>query len=435
MNAPASGTHVHADSPSALLKDRRLARIKGAATGLLVAVSVMYVVATLLTPRYPVLAYLAATCEAAMIGALADWFAVVALFRHPLNVPLPHTAIIPKNKARIAQGLGEFIQEQFLSTPALLAKIREFDPATQLSRWLLKPDNAGFIAGYVARAFAYGVGALDDNRVRDFLQRTLTARLATLDVATLAARLLDVMTENRRHHALLDQTLAAVRELLGREDTREFLRKEIAAQMPFMKWVNQVVHLDDKAAGKLLDVAMARLGEVLEDSDHALRHRFDELTSDFIAKLKADPATRAKVAQLRDEVIGNPALGEYLAGLWAEFRAWLDADLARPESAIRLRIGQFAGALGARIDADPGIKSWINEQVIAAAPPFVEEHRASFGSFIERQINEWQEATLVRELERNIGPDLQYIRINGTLVGGAAGLIIYSATRFFGHVG
>ncbi len=435
MNARASETHVHVDSPSALLKDKRLARIKGAATGLLVAVSVMYVVATLLTPRYPVLAYLAATCEAAMIGALADWFAVVALFRHPLNVPLPHTAIIPKNKARIAQGLGEFIQEQFLSTPALLAKIREFDPATQLSKWLLKPDNAGFIAGYVARALAYGVGALDDNRVRDFLQRTLTAKLATLEVATLAAKLLDVMTENRRHHALLDQTLAAVRELLGREDTREFLRKEIAAQMPFMKWVNQVVHLDDKAAGKLLDVAMARLGEVLEDSDHALRHRFDEFTSDFIAKLKSDPATRAKVAQLRDEVIGNPALGEYLAGLWAEFRAWLDADLARPESAIRLRIEQFAGALGARIDADPGIKSWINEQVIAAAPPFVEEHRASFGRFIERQINDWQDATLVRELERNIGPDLQYIRINGTLVGGAAGLIIYSATRFFGHVG
>jgi uncharacterized membrane-anchored protein YjiN (DUF445 family) len=422
-------------SASAQLKDARLARIKGAATGLLVAVSVIFVVATLLTPRYPVLAYLAATCEAAMIGALADWFAVVALFRYPLGVPLPHTAIIPKNKARIAQGLGEFIQEQFLSTPALLAKIREFDPATQLSSWLLKRENAGFIAGYAARALSYGVGALDDNRVRDFLQRTLTAKLATLDVATIAARLLDVMTENRRHHALLDQTLAAVRELLAREETREFLRKEIAAQMGIMKWVNQVIPLDDKAAGRLLDAAIARLGEVLEDKDHALRHRFDELVGEYISRLKTDPATRAKVAQLRDELLDNPALGEYLAGLWSEFRAWLDADLARPESAIRARIAQFAGALGARIDADPGIKAWINEQVIAAAPPFVEEHRASFGRFIERQINEWQDATLVRELERNIGPDLQYIRINGTLVGGAAGLIIYSATRFFGHVG
>ena len=123
---------------SGALKDARLARAKRAATGLLVLAGVLYIAATLFTPHYPLLAYVGATCEAAMVGALADWFAVVALFRHPLNIPLPHTAIIPKNKARIAQGLGEFIQEQFLSTPALLAKIREFDPARQLSAWLLQ---------------------------------------------------------------------------------------------------------------------------------------------------------------------------------------------------------------------------------------------------------------------------------------------------------
>ncbi len=425
-------------SASARLKDAKLARIKAAATGLLIFVAALYVVATLFTPRYPWLAYLAATCEAAMVGALADWFAVVALFRHPLNVPLPHTAIIPKNKARIAQGLGEFIQEQFLSTPALLAKIREFDPARQLSGWLLRRENAEFIGGYVARALSYGVGALGDERVREFLRRTLTAKLAKLDVATLGASLLDVATESRRHHALLDQALGAVRELLGREQTREFLRKEIATQMPLLKWVNQVVHLDDKAAGRLLDVAIARLGEVLDDPGHELRRRFDVLTRNFIARLKTDPATRAKAEQLRDELLRNPALGDYLAGLWTEFRAWLDADLERPESTIRRRVAEFASTLGARIEADAGIKAWINEQVIAAAPPLVEEHRASFGRFIERQINEWQDATLVRELERNIGPDLQYIRINGTLVGGAAGLLIYSLTRFLagtGHVG
>ena len=417
-------------SASARLKDARLARIKGAATGLLVLVAVLYVAATVYTPRFPWLAWVAATCEAAMVGALADWFAVVALFRHPLNVPLPHTAIIPRNKARIAQGLGEFIQEQFLSTPALIARIREFDPAKQLSGWLLKRDNADFIAGYLSRALSYGVGALDDGRVREFLHRTLAAKLAKLDVATLGANLLDVLTENRRHHVLLDQTLAWVRELLGREQTREFLRKEIAAQMPFMKWVNQVVHLDDKAAGRLLDLAIARLGEVLEDSDHELRERFDELAAEFIGKLKSDPALRGKVERLRDDLLGSPALGDYLAGLWGEFRAWLDADLARPKSSVRMRIAGFAGSLGERIRADAGIQSWINEQVLAAAPPFVEEHRASFGRFIERQVNEWQDATLVQELERNIGPDLQYIRINGTLVGGAAGLLIYGITKY-----
>ncbi len=427
MSSPAALPSL---SPSAQLKDARLARIKAAATGLLAFVAVLYVVAVVFSSRHPALPYLAATCEAAMVGALADWFAVVALFRHPLNVPLPHTAIIPKNKARIAQGLGEFIQEQFLSTAALLARIREFDPARQLSRWLLKRENADFLAGYLSRALSYGVGALDDARVRDFLQRTLAARLSSMDIASLAAGILDVLTENRRHHALLDQTLVAVRELLARESTHEFLRKEISAQMPFMKWVNQVVHLDEKAASRLLDIAMKRLGDVLEDPGHDLRDRFDEAVAGFIARLKGDPALREKVHALRDQLIANPALAGYLGGLWGEFRAWLDADLARPESAIRLRIAQFAGALGSRIEADKGIQAWINEQIVAAAPPFVEQHRAGFGRFIERQINEWQDATLVTELERNIGPDLQYIRINGTLVGGAAGLLIYSLTQF-----
>ena len=415
---------------TARLKDANLARVKRAATGLLALAGVLYVVATVFTPRYPALAYLAATCEAAMVGALADWFAVVALFRHPLGVPLPHTAILPKNKARIAQGLGEFIQEQFLSRPALVAKIREFDPAMQLANWLRRDENTAVVSRYVSGAVSYGFDALDDGRVRDFLQRVLAGRLSRLDAATLLAGVLEVLTENRRHHTLLDQVLAAIRDLLGREETREFLRKEIAAQMPLLKWVNQVVHLDEKAATRLLEVAILRLGEVLDDPDHALRHRFDVIARTFIERLKADPDTRARVGKLRDELLRNPALAQYVYGLWMEFRAWLNADLARTDSALRHRVVIIARTLGERIAADAGIRAWINEQIIAAAPRIVEEHRLSVGRFIERQINEWNDATLVRELERNIGPDLQYIRINGTLVGGAAGLAIYSLTRF-----
>jgi uncharacterized membrane-anchored protein YjiN (DUF445 family) len=417
-------------SASAALKDARLARIKRAATGLLVLAGVLYVVATLLSTRHPLMPYLAATCEAAMVGALADWFAVVALFRHPLNIPLPHTAIIPKNKARIAQGLGEFIQEQFLSTPVLISKIREFDPALQLSRWLLVRENSSMLSGYFTRALVYGAGALGDERIRDFVQRTVTEKLGRLDAATLLADLLGVLTENRRHHALLDQALAAIRELLGRDETREFLRKEIAAQMPMLKWLNQVVHLDEKAAVRLIDAAVLRLGEVLEDPEHELRRRFDVHVQQFIDRLKEDADLRTKVGGIRDELLRNPALTAYFGGLWAEFRAWLDADVARPDSVIKRRAEAFLATLGSRLEADAGIRDWLNDQVVAAVPPFVEEHRLGVGRFIERQINEWQDETLVRELERNIGPDLQYIRINGTLVGGAAGLLIYSLTRF-----
>jgi uncharacterized membrane-anchored protein YjiN (DUF445 family) len=231
---------------------------------------------------------------------------------------------------------------------------------------------------------------------------------------------------------LLDQTLASLGEILSRDETRQFLRREISAQVPLLKWVNQVVPLDDKAAGKIIDMTLTRLTEVMEDPDHELRRRFDVLVAQFIERLKTDPATRAKVEQLRDDVLANPALAEYLGGLWNELRAWLDADLAQPQSEVRSQVASFARTLGARLDADPRMRDWMNEQILAAAPPFVQEHREGFGRFIERQVNEWQNVTLVRELERNIGPDLQFIRINGTLVGGAAGLIIYALTRAFG---
>jgi uncharacterized membrane-anchored protein YjiN (DUF445 family) len=416
--------------PSGELQDLKLKHVKRVATGLLLLAAAIYVAATMLAPRYPSFHYLAATCEAAMVGAFADWFAVVALFRHPLNVPLPHTAIIPRNKARIAENLGRFVQEKFLSTPALLARIREFNPAGQLSAWLLKRENAVVLASYATRAMSYGLSALDDERVRGFLYRTVSAKLYRLDLATLLGQLLDVLTENQRHHVLLDQALVSLHELLLREETRQYLIREIGEQMPGLRWLNEYFHLDEKAANKILDVAIARLGEVRENPDHELRKRFDELFADFIRKLKTDSATRVKIDQLREDVLANPAVKEYLGGLWMELRNWLDADLAKGDSVVHERIVDLASTLGARLDADPRIKEWINEQIIAAAPPLVEQHRASFGRFIERQINEWQEATLVKELERNIGADLQYIRINGTLVGGAAGLAIYSLTRW-----
>ncbi len=410
-------------------KEFKLRRVKRLATGLLLLVAVLYAIAHVLAPRYPALDYVAATCEAAMVGALADWFAVVALFRRPLNLPLPHTAIIPRNRARIAENLGRFVQEKFLSTPALLVRIREFDPAAQLSAWLLKAENCNVLADYVTGVVSYGLHALDDERVRGFLYRTVSAKLYRIDLSTLLGQLLDVLTENRRHHALLDQALVAVHELLMRDETRQYLTREVGEQIPMLRWLNEYFHLDEKAANKILDIAVARLGEVRENPEHEVRRRFDELVGRFIERLKTDPATREKVEQLRSDVLANPAVVQYLGGLWIELRDWLESDLAKDDSVVHERLVDFASTLGARLDADARMKQWINEQVMASVPPLVEQHRANFGRFIERQINEWQEATLVQELERNIGPDLQYIRINGTLVGGAAGLVIYWLTK------
>ena len=411
----------------------KLQRMKMIATGLLVFAGVVYVAATALEPRHPAFYYVAAAAEAAMIGAIADWFAVVALFHHPLNLRfIPHTAILPRNKARIAQGLSEFIQQNFLSSAAVVERIAAFRPAHTLCGWLLQPRNAETVAGYATRLVAYGLSAVDDDRVRAFLQRSVSGMLRRADFAAAMAQILDVLTAEGRHHALLDEALAALDELLAREDTRRFIAAEVKQNAPAMlRSLNQLfdLKLDEKAAMRIVDVALRKISEVRQDRGHELRKRFDRFVAGFVLRLKSDPATREKVHRLRDEALDNPALATYIGGLWEEFRDWLAADLRREPSSVRGRTALLVKTFAAKLQADAGVQRWVDEQILAAAPALVEEHRTKFGRFIEDQINGWQEEKLVAELERHIGPDLQYIRINGTLVGGLAGLAIAAVTQ------
>jgi uncharacterized membrane-anchored protein YjiN (DUF445 family) len=402
------------------------------ATGLLLVAALVYAAAAWLEPRHPWLYYVAATAEAAMIGAIADWFAVTALFRHPLNLRfIPHTAVIPRNKARIAAGLSGFLQQNFLSADAVVARIAAFRPARTLCAWLVQPRNAGMLAGYFARLLAYALGAVDDARVRGFLLRSVSQAARRADVAAALAQVLDVLTEDSRHHALLDEALAGLDDLLAREDTRRYIAREVAGSAPLLKYLSDLFHLklDEKAALKIVDVALRKISEIRQDRDHELRRRFDAFVARFVEKLKSDEATRSKVHRMRDEVLESPALADYVGGLWTEFRAWLGADLQGEASTVRQRAESLVVGFGQKLAADPDIQQWIDEQILAAIPPLVEEHRAKIGKFVEDQINAWQEARLVEELERHVGADLQYIRINGTLVGGLVGLAIAVATR------
>ena len=401
-------------------------RMKWIATGLLALAALVYVVSEKLD-----LYYLAAFSEAAMVGALADWFAVVALFRRPLNLPIPHTAIIPRNKDRIARGLSEFIQQNFLSAAAVVQRIAEFRPAQTLCRWLLKPQNIDTVATYATRFVAYALNAVDDERVRRFLHKNISDVLKGADFAGAAAQVLDVLTEHKRHHALLDAALKGLDELLAKEETRRFIAVEVAKSAPLLKRISDWLQLDldERAALKIAELAIAKVHEVRQDRDHELRGRFDQFVEQFIARLKTDAGLRSKVDAIRDEILESPALGAYIGGLWQEFRAWLDSDLRRVPSITHERIAGMVRAFGERLEADREIREWLDEQILTAIPPLVEEHRAKIGRFVEDQINGWQEKKLVEELERHIGNDLQYIRINGTLVGGLAGLAIAAFTH------
>ena len=403
-------------------------RMQWVATGLLLAAAAVYALATWLEPRHPWLFYVSATAEAAMIGAVADWFAVTALFRHPLNLRfIPHTAVIPRNKARIAAGLSTFIQQNFLSGDAVVARIAAFRPARTLCGWLVQPHNADMLGGYFARMLAYVLGAVDDRRVRAFLLRSVARAARRADLAAGLAQLLDVLTENQRHHALLDEALAGLDELLARDDTRRFIAREVAGSAPLLKYLSDLLHLklDEKAALRIVEVALRKISEVRRDRDHELRRRFDRFVERFVDKLKQDEATRARVHRVRDELLDSPALAEYVGGLWEQLRAWLQSE----QSAVENRSAGLIRHFGELLEADPAIQQWLDEQILTAIPPLVEEHRAKIGAFVEDQINAWQETRLVEELERHVGADLQYIRINGTVVGGLVGLAIALLTR------
>ena len=406
--------------------------MKWLASGLLVLAGAIYVAARAFEAEHPWLFYVSVTAEASMVGAIADWFAVTALFHHPLGLRfIPHTAIIPRNKQRIATGLSHFIETNFLTSAAVLQRIRDFQPARTLYAWLLRAENAEAVATYLTRLTAYLLGAMDDERVRRYLQQSIARRLKSTDIAGAAAELLDVLTENKRHHELLDAALAGLDELLSRAETQAYLAGEVAKSAPLLKWLSDLfqLKLDERAALKIVEVAVQKIKEVRNSESHALRERFDAYVAGFVRRLKSDEALRERVHRLRDEALASPALAAYASGVWDELRAWLAAEHDRRPASLHQRVTGMLESLGRTLRADREIQAWLDEQILEGAALIVEEHRAKIGRFIEDQIMGWQEEKLVVELERHIGPDLQYIRINGTLVGGLAGLLISVLTQ------
>lgn len=405
--------------------------MKTRATALLVAVIVLYIVSVSLRARYPWLAYVAAAAEAGIIGALADWFAVVALFQHPFNIrAVPHTNIIARNKDRLARQIGEFIQHEFLSPEVVTAKVREFNPARRLAGWLTRPENGEAIARYAKSLVAYSLLVLDDERVRHFLYDAVGKNIRHIDLARIAAVVLDLLTHEKRHHVLFDAALAAADGVLARAETRRFIAEELARQFWLLKISQRMGwKLSEATAGKLVDTCTNLLSEVRDDPEHDLRQRFDNAVATFVSRLKSDAALRERVEQFKHELLDSAAVRRYVEALWAELRAWLETDVAREHSVIHAQAVALVGFLGRKLNDDLAVQAFINEQILKEAPPFVRRYREAIGRFIEEQIHSWTTEKLVREFERAIGPDLQYIRINGTVVGATVGLAIHSLTE------
>lgn len=410
-------------------KSLALHRAKRFALACLLGSAVLFVAASLAPPSLWT-ALLRAMAEAAMVGALADWFAVTALFR---RIPLPflarHTAIIPRNKDRIADNLAVFVEEKFLSPQSLAGLVRRHDPAQRLSAWMAAPENAARLGGYMAQAVAGVLTLTDDRRIQAFVREALQTALGKLDLSRSLASILDTLTLDGRHQQLLDRAIVALAELLNREQTRAFIAERMVEwlqrEYPKIEKLLPSNWIGEKSADTLADILDKLLTGIAEDPQHSLRQAFDRQLAGFVARLKEDPALRARAEEIKREVLQGEAVNAYVGSLWESLRQWLRQDLACPDSALHAQASAATQWIGRALQEDAELRSSLNahlEQAISSLSPDVAQ---LLTRHISDTIKQWDTAELSRQIELNIGRDLQYIRINGTLVGGLIGALLF----------
>jgi len=375
-----------------------------------------------------------AFCEASAVGAIADWFAVVALFRYPLGIKIPHTAIIPQSKARIADGLAEFVRDNFLDPATILAKVAIFDPARRLGEWLTSPVRVRFWVGE-AQGWALGVlDTFDDARLQQATLDLIIAQAHRWDAAPTAGHVLGLLTQNGRHHELLDAGLQKLAEYLLQDEVKasvsqlmlKHARKEWPKVIGTLEMVTKVTDLADGLADKLSVSLLTELRDVLAQPGHPVRLRYEAWLKEFIERLRTDPELIASVHELKERTITDPAVRTFVSSLWTDIKNAMRQDLARENSEIARHIERGLHAIGQRLATDNSLRESINEHLLTAASHLATDLRASITTHISQTVKAWDDQQLVREMELSVGRDLQFIRINGTLVGGVIGLLLHA---------
>jgi uncharacterized membrane-anchored protein YjiN (DUF445 family) len=396
---------------------RALRRNRWLATMLLLAAAAAFFATRLVpNPGFWVL-LLRAGAEAAVVGGLADWFAVTALFRHPLGLPIPHTAIIPHSKDRIGAGLGDFVERNFLAPEIIAAKLRDFAPARRFAGWLAQPENARGAADQIAAALPYVIHSLDDRAVQDFVARSFGEQLKELDLAPLVGRVITLFTASAQFDALFGRALDGVQAALAANAERIYAAVEERSSW----WIPKAV--DRRLAQALIGGIEEVVAELrLPESDG--RERFRRAIEDIAASLVASPERRQRFNEGKNRFLEHPEVQAWLAGIWDELRRIFLDDLAAPTSrtreAVRTGVASLAQALAHDTTMQARLDQTIEHAALAVAP-----WRGQIGALITEVVRGWDARTLTRRLELAVGSDLQYIRMNGTLVGAGVGCLLF----------
>lgn len=409
-------------------KLKALRRTKFAATAALALCVVIFAAAKSFEGRWPWLGFVAAFAEAATIGGLADWYAVVALFKRPLGLPIPHTAIIPSNQERIADNLGRFIETNFLAPEPVRQKLKEVDFAALVADWLSDRSRAEGLSVFVGRLVPKMLQAVEDTGLRDFATRRLLERAAKVDVAPVAAELLTALTEDRRHQRLFDEFTKIIGNFLSDEQALAVLRDKIRQELPS---VFNLFRADAYLLKRIVASAATLLEDVRADPDHQLRGEFDRFVHGFIDKLRYSPDYARRADELKRNFLARPELRGLADDVWTSMRRFIEQDVAAQDSVTRRHLTSMFVEIGQNLARDPQIRADMNDGFVVALASFVESQKSGVSSFIADQVKRWDLGQLTRLMEINIGRDLQYIRFNGMVIGGLAGLALYSAELLF----
>jgi uncharacterized membrane-anchored protein YjiN (DUF445 family) len=392
-----------------------LRRSRAVATGMLALAAAVFA-ATLAVPSPPEwVLLLRAIAEAALVGGLADWFAVTALFRHPLGLPIPHTAIVPANKNRIGEGLARFLDRNFLTRDLLVAELRELHPADRVADWLADRRNASSLAAELAKAFPFVLRAIGDRQITAFLVRALGMQLRNAPLASLAGRLLQILTAAGYHEAVLDRALDFARDFLARNHDR--LLDAVTHRR--RRWVPRAINREITRA--MLGGA-AELLEDLRKPDGAARNSL--LTGIGEAATELIDAPPGNEGFDRSQLLNHPELQAWIAGSWEQGRDLLLNDLASPSSRLRRGLALAILSVGETLRADPEMRARLDatlEAIVAEALPW----RVEIIRFVADVVRKWEPRTFSDRIEAAVGADLQYIRMNGTIVGGLVGGGLY----------
>lgn len=401
------------------VKEAELRRMKQLASALFWVATIIFVLGALYEEQYFWLGFVRATAEAAMVGAIADWFAVTALFRHPLNLKIPHTAIIPTRKDSIGRSFGHFVKTNFLSAEVISAKLKTMSLTRQVFDWISRPENSRTLADYVATGLAAVVQVMKDEDVQSLIEHNIAVRIRSTQVAPLLGKGLLLTLSGNRQHELLNGTLNLASHLL-RENKAGIIDK-ISKETPW--WLPQTV--DRAIYERLVEATDKMLQEVSADSNHPLHQKFSEVIAQFIEDLQHSPDVAAREEIWKEELLQQPVVREFASSLWADLKTFLLEYDANPDSDIRLPIQRGLVRFSQAILEDEHMLEKIDHWLEAGAVHLIREYGYEVEQLISQTISNWDAEETSRKIELHVGKDLQFIRINGTLVGGLVGLMIH----------